>query len=71
MIDDFVKKVQETGEISIISQEIFVQDPLTRIQNLKVRIISVSKIEEMKLYIDTIVSYKHQVDMCASGAHIW
>ncbi|XP_060600012.1 gamma-aminobutyric acid type B receptor subunit 1-like [Ruditapes philippinarum] len=34
VIDDFVQRVQGT-EITIISQEIFVNDPLTRVQNLK------------------------------------
>ncbi|XP_045167680.2 gamma-aminobutyric acid type B receptor subunit 1-like [Mercenaria mercenaria] len=34
VIDDFVQRVRGT-EITIISQEIFVNDPLTRVQNLK------------------------------------
>lgn len=36
VIDDFVKSVKGT-EITIISQEIFEHDPLTRVENLKVK----------------------------------
>ena len=35
VIDDFVKSVKGT-DISIVSQEIFEHDPLTRVENLKV-----------------------------------
>jgi hypothetical protein len=42
VIDDFVKRVKGT-EISIVSQEIFVNDPLTRVENLKVNIIAIRK----------------------------
>ena len=42
VIDDFVKSVKET-DITIISQEIFQHDPLTRIENLKVSSISGSR----------------------------
>ena len=36
VIDDFVKRVQGT-DIKIITQEIFQHDPITRVENLKVR----------------------------------
>lgn len=36
--DDFVRRVQGT-DISIISQEIFVNDPKTRVENMKVSVI--------------------------------
>ena len=35
VIDDFVKSVKGT-DITVISQEIFEHDPLTRVENLKV-----------------------------------
>ena len=37
VIDDFVKSIKGT-DISIISQEIFENDPLTRLENLKVQL---------------------------------
>ena len=36
MIDDFVQKVSENDNITIITQELFHGDPIRRLENLKV-----------------------------------
>ena len=67
VMDNFVTSIKKTA-ITIITQEIFIDDPFTRVQNLKVLCNIISKRLHMFLYISKHV-YLTKILKTSSKSH--